>query len=188
MAGLMQRPEQQAQQPQQAPQQAPQEDPAAAQQAQAGQDLPELEGSEPASPEEQAAYEQAMQLMGKILYESDKTHEGVMQLLKAEPGIAGVVKATTMLVAEIDKKINLPETVIMELPGDIVDRLIDLGQQAGLFQMSDKEMLEAAQMAVFETMRMYGMDQSDLQQMAQSVSEKDAETLFNVYNQMGGFE
>lgn len=157
--------------------------------AQSGQPAPDddfrIPGAEDATPEEQQAYESGLAAVSKILHEDDKSSESVLNMLRQGKPQSGVVTATAMILAEVDRQLDVPETVILELVADILDQVIELGSAAGIFEMSDQEIKQAYLVAVKEILAAYGMEEGDVEELMSGMDESTVNTLADTVMEAG---
>lgn len=152
----------------------PGEDPS----AEAG-DAPDFEGpsfnGEEASADEQREYERALSSLYKVLYSNDKTHQSIVQGLKSTPQnkIEPVVKMGVLLVKQLDEKVDLHESVIAQITGDTVDRMIEIAETRYGAQYSDTEAQRALGATWEGVMMMFGITEEDFQRGMQGLSQED---------------
>lgn len=142
-----------------------------------GQDVqtpPTGEGEEPATPEEQAAYERAFRALNKIMYTDQKSSQSVFDMLQPEDKIGSVSRAAMMLVKSLDDKLDMPETIIAQITQDAVEQLCDLAERAKQMPLSEQEQQQAMGATWEGVMEIFGQPVEDMKQFAQ-VSQKDAQ-------------
>lgn len=172
----------------------PVEDPALAQGAMPaalpGEEMPEAEDgdmyswTENATPEEQKEYENVLRAVSVVLYDDDKTHNSMMQMLQAsgEP-TEGIAKAAVTLITQVDKQVQIPEVVLLDLAGDVFDMLNELGNKAQIFNLTP-EQEKVGLAATQETLlRSYGLSEEDLTNLAQGLGQQDVNELAGIYGE-----
>lgn len=145
----------------------------------AADDTPSADSQdEQASPEEQAEYERAMEAVTTVLYKNQGTSESINDMLQPQDKIGSVVQATIMTLHQIDKQLDLDESVIPQVMSDIADLVMDMGEQTKGMTFSEKE-AQAVLGSVWEaTMDMYGVDEDAYHNLTSGLSDK----------QIGGYE
>lgn len=127
-----------------------------------------MQGLEDASPEEQEAYDAAVQAITDIAFGNDQSHQQVLQFLADEAEstspTGALVKGTAMLITEVDKQMNLPESVPINLADDVFVMLQELADAAGLFRIDEKEMKQGVAAAQQMLMEAYGGDLEGFQE------------------------
>ena len=117
------------------------------------------EADEEPTPEEQAAYEKAVENLHQVLYEDEERTAGFVQMLDPQDKIGSTVKTSVMLLKMMDEKSDLNENIVAELTVDIADRMIELGETAHDMSFSEKE-TQAVACATWEgVMQLFGMDE-----------------------------
>lgn len=156
--------------------------PAPAQAPSPGQTAPQggggeemIQGMEAATPEEQQAYDSAIQAITDIAFGNDQSHQQVLQFIADEMETTGptgaLVKCTAMLITEVDKQLNLPESVPINLADDVFVMLQELAEAANLFTLEDKEMKQGVGAAQQMLMEAYGGDLEGFEQTVGSLGE-----------------
>jgi len=135
-------------------------------------------GDEEPTPEEQAAYEKAVDELHQVLYEDEERTAGFVQMLDPQDKIGSTVKTSVMLLKMMDEKSDLNENIVAELTVDIADRMIELGETAHDMTFSEKETQAVAGATWEGVMQLFGMDEESMSQMTQGMSEEE----------LGGYE
>lgn len=83
--------------------------------------------TEQASPEEQAQYEQAMDIALKVLH-GEKTGETIFQtVVNAQTPVDGIARATFILIKRVQNEIKgLQESVLLQVGQEIVAEIVEL--------------------------------------------------------------
>jgi len=184
MASLMQRAAQQEMPPEQAPVQGgapvPEQDPMMADAAPTDESLYDWE--EEATPEEQQAFEAAVEEAARIIYEDDKGHRGLVKMIaNSDSAVEGYVKAVTTMVTELDKKLDLPVGILSGLGIDVFNMIDDVATASGAAQLSDQD-AQLAMAGVQDALnKAYGMDEEELEGLAEGLSDKDVQQLKTMY-------
>lgn len=149
-----------------------------------------VEGGQAATPEEQQDYDRAVAALMKILYKDDKTHAAIMQ--KIDPNNPGksITELTVLLITELDQRLDIMETVIINLIPEVVDRLVELAEKSGRIQIEDREVMRIAGAASEMILQQYGTTPEDAAAVAGSVSDAEraeAEQMYKgLLNGQGG--
>lgn len=167
--------------------------PASAAPIASGEETPEsddtelLPWEEPATPEEQAALEPAVKEAARVIYEDDAGHGGVMSMLGgADSPVDGVIRAVSTIVTQIDQKLNLPVAAIGALTHEVFNMVSDVATNSGKFQMSDQDLKLALAGTQEAVMKAYGMEESELEGLAEGLSDKDVRDLKSTYEDVTG--
>ena len=140
--------------------------------ADAGSQSSVMDGEEKASPEEQEEYEKALAAMHIVLYKNEKSSDQILNMLTPEDKIGSLAKAGMMVISQLDAKLDLDENIIAELTGDVVDNLVELGEQGKGFTFSEQE-LQAALGSTWEgVMQIYGVDENQYASFTEGMSDE----------------
>jgi hypothetical protein len=125
---------------------------------------------EQATPEEQAAYDQALEALHKVLYEDEERSNGIVDMIQAEDKIGSVVKASLMIIKQLDEKIDMDENIIAEITVDTADRLMELAETAHNISFSEQETKAVAGATWEGVMQLFGMDEESVKEMTAGMS------------------
>lgn len=135
-----------------------------------------------ATPEEQQEYERVMQAISTALYDDDKTFEAVNQMLQSgEDPVQAVVKATILVITEIDKKIDIPDVVLPQLPSTVFDMILEIGTKAGVLNLTDEQVKAGVSAAQQMLMQVYGLTEEDFAGLSEGLDENDVNELAGIY-------
>lgn len=140
-----------------------------------------------ATPEEQQAYEEAMDALHQVLYEDEQRSQGIAAMLQPEDKVGSVVKTTAMLMKQLDEGIDLDESVIAEVTVEMADRLMEMAETAHNIEYSEKETQAVAGAAWESVMALFGGDEPDPQQLEEMTQGMTEEDLKNAETQYKGF-
>lgn len=145
---------------------------------------PPAEG-EAASPEEQEAYDSAMQMASELLHVNDESSEQIMKMLSEGEPVESVVKVVDFIIGQIEEtfKNQLPETVIIPAADEITDLVIELGDESGAFDITEEQIMQAKGSVVRSLLETYGIEPEDLEGMMAGVDEEE---LANYAQMFGG--
>jgi hypothetical protein len=142
---------------------------------------------EPASEEEQAEYERALDALSRVIYEDDNTSKAVVDGLQPEDKVGSVANLALILVQQLDDKIDMDEAVIPQMTLEIVDRLVDLGEQTKQMQFSDEDVQNALGAAWEGVMNAYGLGEAqDFEEITQGMGDEELQAQTSAYKQFLG--
>lgn len=184
MAGLLEQGMQQAGgQPQ------PAQDPMMGQPEMVDDDATTLPNAQEASPEEQQAYEQALSAVSEILYNDDNMHIRIMKMIQtvgeAESQMSGLIKATVTVITEVDKQIDIPEEMILNIADEVFLMIAELANKALDFDVPEKEMKQGIAATIEMLARAYGIKEEDWYNMA---SQYDKQQVQEIQGYMEGIQ
>lgn len=133
-----------------------------------------MRNTEPAS-KDQENFEKIELASMAVLYD-DKTHPQIMQMLESQKddpakAIAGV---TSLVITQLDEQSGwqIPEQLVLPSAEKIMDKVAELGELAGLFQVDDTVMQAAAQEVMTDLLGKYGVDQDAMNALQQQYGEQ----------------
>lgn len=139
---------------------------------------------QPASKEEQQEYERVLKAISRVVYEDDRTFAGIEKMLKGPEPVDSTVRATIMVITEVDKKIDIPMVVLPQLPFIVFDMLEEVGEKAGIFKMSDEQSKVGRGAAQETLLRTYGFSEEDFMAATDGLGEKDVNELVGAYQEV----
>ena len=124
-----------------------------------------LPGTSPATEQEQEQYEIALAAVAELVYTNDKSHLRLVEMLKSTgeqegPQVA-VVKATVVIITEVDKQIDIPEAVIINIVDEVFMMIAELLAQVVQYDMSEKELKQGVASAQQMILEIYGVERGD---------------------------
>ena len=128
-------------------------------------------GTEPATPEEQQAYDRVMEQIGTVLY-SEKGQSSVLALVeKSNDPANGIAEAATALVAAQDDKVDgrIPEGIMLPLGAETAELIAELAEHAGLIQDADGMMETIGRYLVADMEEAYGSEPDEIEEFLQSM-------------------
>ena len=138
--------------------------------------LPEKQGT----PEEQQEYERAMRAVVRVLYGSDETARGIVDQIDPNDIVGSTAKVSMIFIKELDRKINMHESVVASVTEEAVTRIAELAEARHRVEYKGTDM-EKILGATWEAVQsMFG---SDPQQYSQIVQSLPPETLQAVKQQ-----
>ena len=149
-----------------------------------GQGMSMDDMEESVSPEQQEAYESAMQMVGQLLYVNDQVNAKLMQMVKPENPATGIADASAFLLSKIEEAFEgeYPEDLVVNTADEISDLVMELVDAAGNVEVTEDIAIEAKGLLTQQIIEAYGVDESDFEAATQDVSEEDVEQ----YAQMFG--
>jgi hypothetical protein len=139
-----------------------------------------------ATPEEQQDYERATQVLSKVLYEDERTSEAVLKQLQPQEKIGSVAKTSMMVIKQIDEKIDLDEVIIPQFTQDVVDRVVDLYENAHGDEFSEQETQAVLGSAWEGVMEMFGVDEESYAELTAGMSQEEFGSYEQQYKQFLG--
>lgn len=137
-----------------------------------------------ASNESQKEYENAMNAMSSVIYENDSIFKNLMGMIENDDPVAGLIKASSTVITEVDKQVDIPEGVIPALPAQAFDMLHEMAVAQGIMEeLSEQQVKTGTSAAQQMIMQAYGMDTEDFNMLTQGLTEKDVGTLEGIYNE-----
>lgn len=137
-------------------------------------------GGQNLTPQEQEQMKQAIDIGTQLLYQDQKTSSAVGRLLKqaAQQNVVpqAVGDATATLVRAVDQRMNdqLSDTLIVPLGMVLLDHVLSMGEQLGLFK-ADPKILEGATQAMNARLaKLYGGGQQQAPAQPQPQSQPGA--------------
>lgn len=120
-------------------------------------------GTTPASPEEQAQYDQFVKNAMTMIYDDKMTPQILQNLEGGGNPMQGLARTTAMIVHRIEGDAErqgkeLADGVVFNAGIEIGEDLADLQRTAGIADLSDDQMEQATYMAMDEYRNMGGMD------------------------------
>jgi hypothetical protein len=146
---------------------------------------PEVGAGDPASPEDEAELNRANSALAEVLYKNDSSFKSTLKKLSAEniPPLNRLSDTTMMLVTEIDNKINVDEGVILHFVATTYMSVYEVAETAGVLQLSEVEVKKGLMVTLQLALEAYGVSEADFSDFADSIGEKGAAELINMYQQ-----
>jgi len=137
---------------------------------------------EEASEEEQAALEAAVDSASDYIYTNEQSHQGILKMVaNAASPEEGYVEAVSTVITELDKQMELPVSTISALAMEVFNMVDDIASASGAVEMDDQQ----AQMAMAGVQdainRMYGLEEQELEGIAETLSDEDVQQLKTIY-------
>ncbi|MCP4145428.1 MAG: hypothetical protein GY752_09115 [bacterium] len=130
------------------------------------------QGEEEFTPEEEGAYESAMEMIAEIIYVDDTANKSIMDQLKANEPAAAISETTVFLIDQVEQAFNgqLPEGIILPLADEASDLLLELLQEDGGVEIDQNVYTQAKGAVTQELLDAYGIDEADMEGMLQGVT------------------
>ena len=149
---------------------------------------PPMEGEEPASAEEQAEYERVMDEIIDVVYGDsggDQASDAIANAIIPEDKMGSLIQAGTMLIGQMDKKLDMDDSVVPQVVEDVTEILVDVAESKNGIQFSQEEM-EAGLMGIWEgVMYLIGGDspiEPDFSEATQGMSANDMAAMQQEYD------
>lgn len=130
-------------------------------------------GDQPASPEEQEEYDQAISALHKVMYSNEGTSQALVDMLQPSDKVGSTTKASILLIQQLDEKLDMDESIIAEITMDVADRMIEMAERAKGMSFSEKETQAVAGATWEGVMELFGVDEGDYEEMTRGLSEQD---------------
>lgn len=141
---------------------------------------------ENATPEEQAEYERAIKALETVMYGNDKTSRAIADQIQPENKIDSVVKASLILLKQLDEKLNLDEVILPQLTQEITDRVVEMGERVKQIEFSDKDLQMIIGAAWEGVMGAYGVDEDSYASLTEGLSDADKKAYEDQYKRILG--
>jgi len=134
-----------------------------------------IEGQEPLTPEEQDAYDSAMNMAAEMMYSNDSTNADIMTMMTENQPQQGVATAVSFVMSQLETafKGQLPETVIIPLGDSISDLLMEMAGEAQLFEMTEELFAQIKGNVMQYLFDDYGVDEEEMREMMVGVTDED---------------
>lgn len=120
---------------------------------------------EQATEAEEKEYQRVSKALEKVLYQQDTIADAVMKQIDPNDKISTSVKAATLLVQQLDEKLDMDEVVIPQITQDAVSVVAELAENRFGIQYSEQD-LTATLGATWEgVMAIFGVDEREYNQM-----------------------
>lgn len=144
---------------------------------------------QPASPEEQKAYDQALQIASKILHGEDGVSDQLQKALAVddlEKSPQAISTVTIMLVDKVEEAMQgqLPETVILSAAEEISELVMEFSEAAGGPRLDNKAVNRSKGMMVKKLLEMYGDDPMQSEGLLTNVTEGDVNKYSEAFGEL----
>lgn len=132
-------------------------------------------GEEQATPEEQEAYEAAMQMVGDLVYQNDDSNAAIMKMLTPDDPAGSAADASAFVLSKIEETFqgNYPEGLVLTTADEISDIILELAHEAGEFEVTEEIAVQAKAELAQQLVEDYGVDQEAFQGSTQDVTPDD---------------
>lgn len=153
---------------------------------QAAQTEPQEDG-EPATEEEQKAYDKVVSAGSEVLH-GEETSAEVMSILEAgkdNPGEA-LAEVAMMIIGQLDEQSGgkIPEGIIIPAADDILSQAGELAEAAGLFKWNENIKGSAAQSLWKKAGEKYDFDPQEIQELIDSMDKSEVENIRSQQDQI----
>jgi len=139
---------------------------------------------EQATPEEQAEYERALDALHQVLYEDEERSNSIVGMIQPEDKIGSVVKASVLVIKQLDEGVDLDENVVAEITVDTADRIMELAETAHNISFSEQETKAVAGATWEGVMALFGMDEESVREMTAGMSPEQIKGYEKEYKSM----
>jgi len=132
---------------------------------------------EEATPEENQELERAFGAVSEALFGNDKSHKAMVNKMDPQDKVGSAASVSTLLITEVDKKINIDEGVIAGLVPPTVDAVIETFEKARQVEFSDTETTQALATTMEAVLATYGVDPESYEAFLQEQGLDNEEAL-----------
>ena len=143
-------------------------------------------GEEAASPEEQQSYEEAMDMVMRMLYVDDKTSATIMDMIQPKAKVDSIVKAAVLIIQQVDQKLDLDQAVIPELVMEVPDRLIELAEEGKGMTFNEGELKAILGSTQEMVMQVIDVDKGEARRLMDNLSPQQKQKAQADYQQLLG--
>ena len=148
-----------------------------------GRGAPQLPMQE-AAPEEQQEYERAMRAVVRVLYGNDETARGIVDQIDPNDIVGSTAKVGMIFIKELDRKVNMDESVIASITEEAVQRIAELAEARHQIEYKPTDM-EKILGATWEGVQsMFGGDPQQYTQIVQSLPPETLQALKTQHEQI----
>ena len=122
-------------------------------------------GEEAATDAEEKEYKRIHSALQKVLYQQDTIADAVMKQLDPNDKISTTTKAATLLVQQLDEKLDMDEVVIPQITMDAVEVVAELAENRYGLTYSEQDMTAALGATWEGVMAIFGVDEREYNQM-----------------------
>lgn len=141
---------------------------------------------EPATQEEQAEYERAVEALQRVLYDDERASAAIMQQLQPKERVGSIAKASLLLIKQLDDRLDFDEVIIPQFTQDVVDRIIDFYENVHGEEISEQDAQRALGTTWEGVMEIYGVDEDTYAELTQGMGEQEFKAQEQQYKQFLG--
>jgi hypothetical protein len=130
------------------------------------------QGEEQATPEEQAAYEQAFAALGQVMY-GEKTSRSTVDMLQPDDKVGSAAKASMLLIKMLDEKLDMDEAIVAQITEDTVTQVIDMAERVKQMVYSEQEAQQVLGATWEGVIEMFGTPPEDVKAFADAASPEE---------------
>lgn len=126
------------------------------------------------TPEEQAEFQRGVEALSRALYDDDKVSDSILAMFVKDDPVGSTAKAVISLVTELDKKLDLDETVISSIGVLAADRYMDLIKESGAYEYPEIQAQQVVMTVHEGLMAAYGgASDEEIQQATAGMGEQE---------------
>lgn len=144
----------------------------------AAQDLRSI----PAKPKQQEEYNRANQALYQTLYQNQGAGNAVVKGIQPARKIDSTVRICTLLVDQLDKKLNLDQAIILPFTKDVCAHVMDIAEQVKQIQFSDDEANAVLGSTLQAVMHIFGVTKQQGHAFMQHLSPADQQQALSEYH------
>jgi len=131
---------------------------------------------EAVSPEDQQAYDDAMQMVGQLIYKNEQISDKLVAMVKQEDPATGIADASAFVLSKIEETFQgeYPEDLIVQTADEISDLIMELVEASGTVpEVTEDIAVKAKGLLTQQLIEAYGVDPQQFEAATQDVSEED---------------
>lgn len=130
----------------------------------------------------QAALSKGAEGVAAALYKNEKIRDSVVGMISAEDKVGSTAKATTMMLSNLNKKLQLPERIMPALTTLAADEVMQLAEATGV-EYSEQEAKQVLMTATEIVLNSYGVDPERAKQLASSADKSTLQKAESTYKE-----
>ena len=140
------------------------------------------------NPEEREVYDSAMNMAGEILYKGDQSSNAMMEQIAAGDPTQTIPDTLVFILDQIEQQFNgeVPEDLILPITDELSDMMIEMADTAGVIKGSEQLAIEIKGNCVEEVLEAYGVNEADMQQAMQGMTEEDLKGAMDMFGGQNG--
>jgi len=121
-----------------------------------------------------------MRALAKVLYANDKTAASIVDQVDPSDPVSSIVKVSSLFIKELDRKINMHESVVASVTEETVTRVAELAEARHSIEITPSDMEKIIGATWEGVQMMFGSDPASFTQTVQSM---DPTVLSNLQQQ-----
>lgn len=140
------------------------------------------------TPEEREIYDSAMAMAGEILYKGDQSSNAMMEQVASGDPMQTIPTTTVFIIDQIEQQFQgeVPEDLILPMTDEISDMIIEMADTAGIIKADEQVATQIKGGCVEEVLDAYGVDEADMQEAMQGMTEEDLQQAQSMFGGQDG--